>query len=221
MKLIFVPFLLISSTLIGQVNQVWLDINLQHNINDRWSWLVDAGPRFTLQQSLSVTFARGGFIYKLRPQLELMGGVGYFLYNSSPSGITGNELRPWQGVRFNYNLSRRVLITNYTRLEQRMIFSDDADDFFLRFRNLTGITVTVFENREKTGAVYLPISFEFFEDLNKKLFINRHRTYIGTGYAFLRSRIEVHYISQQGRLNTSDDFRLTENIYRVRWFVTL
>ena len=221
MKWIFICLLYIPVVVKGQVNQVWIDANLQHKMNNRWSWAGDFGARFTLKQSLSVAFIRGAILYHASPKLTLYGGFGYFFYNSSPSGITGHELRPWQGARFDFNLSPKIILTNYTRLEERSINGEGENEFFLRFRNLTGVTVTVFQNNTRQHSIYIPVSFEFFEDLNKKMFINRHRTYFGAGYAFLKNRIEIHYILQQGRLNSSDGFELTENIYRIRWFRTL
>jgi hypothetical protein len=221
MRWIIIPLTLILTTVKGQVNQIWLDVNLQQKIKNQWSWIADGGVRFTLQESLSIAFVRGGIVYKLNSHLEVMGGFGYFLYNSSPSGITGNELRPWQGVRLNFNLGTGILLTNYTRLEERIIYREDADDFFLRFRNFTGLTFTLFRNNEKSTSLYLPVSFEFFEDLNEQLFVNRHRTYLGLGCSFSKYRLEIHYISQQGRFNRANDFELTENIYRVRWFINL
>jgi len=221
MKWLFISLVFISIATHGQVNQVWTDINLQKRINNRWSWACDAGARFTIHQSISVAFGRGGILYHVSPNFTLFGGFGYFFYNSSPSGLTGHELRPWQGARFDLNLSPKIVFTNYTRLEERAITTDGENTFFLRFRNLTGLTFTLFRNTTTEQSFYIPVSFEFFEDLNKKLFINRHRMYLGTGYAFHRNRIEAHYIIQQGRLNTTDNFELTENIYRVRWFRTL
>ncbi|HEX5170287.1 MAG TPA: DUF2490 domain-containing protein [Cyclobacteriaceae bacterium] len=221
MKFLFSPLVIVSFIATGQVNQIWVDFNIQHKINSQWSWIGDAGARYIINQSLSAAFVRGGVVYSPKPNIELLGGLGYFLYNSSAAGITGHELRPWEGLRFNFKISPGIAFTNYSRLEERFILSEGSDDFFLRFRNLTGLTFTVFQASDKSHSIYTPISFEFFEDINKKLFINRHRIYFGIGYAFQKNKLEVHYISQRGRLNTSDDFELTENIYRLRWFRTL
>lgn len=217
--LVFFAFIPVSMN--AQVNQIWTDINLQHKMSDRWSWTGDAGARFTLNQSLSAAYARGGIMYHASPKFTFFGGLAYFFYNSSPAGITGHEFRPWQGARLDLPIGKRITFTNYTRLEQRFITMDGSTDFFLRFRNLTGLSVIIFQNDSKTNSLYIPVSFEFFEDLNTKFFVNRHRTYFGTGYAFSKNRIEIHYILQQGRLNTTEDFELTENIYRLRWFRTI
>lgn len=202
----------------GQVNQLWVDVNLQQEINNKWSWVGDAGARYTIDHSLSVAFGRGAIVYQASALLKLYGGVAYFHYVTPETKITGNEIRPWQGLRFDVNIGNALVLTNYSRLEERFIHSEGVNDFFLRFRNLTGLSFTVFQVKEQSKSVYLPVSFEFFEDLNKKLFINRFRVYMGAGYAFSKNRIELHYILQKGRLTAEESLELTENVYRLRWF---
>jgi hypothetical protein len=202
----------------GQLNQIWADVNLQHGINKKWSVIGDAGARYTIDHSLSVAFARGGVVYQVSPIFKLYGGLAYFHYKTPVSGAKGNEIRPWQGIRLDVNLGKSVVLSNYTRLEERFIHSQGSDNFYLRFRNLTGLSFIVYNNKEKNKSIYLPISFEFFEDLNKKLFVNRYRIYLGAGHAFSKNKIELHYILQNGRVHANEDIELTENVYRLRWF---
>lgn len=218
MKWLNLCFILIAFSATGQFNQVWIDANIQHDFNKKWSVIADAGLRYTIDHSLSVAFARGGLVYQVSPVFKLYGGLAYFYFDTPVSGNKLDELRPWQGFRMDVNLGESLVLSNYTRLEQRFMISEGSDDFFLRFRNLSGISFIVYNNKEKGNSLYLPVSFEFFEDLNKKLFVNRYRIYLGAGYAFSRNKIELHYISQSGRVDANDKIELTENVYRLRWF---
>jgi hypothetical protein len=218
MKWLSLSFVLLAFSAKGQLNQIWADINLQYGINQKWSVIGDAGARYTIDHSLSVAFARGGVVYQVSPIFKLYGGLAYFHFKAPESGTLANEIRPWQGIRLDVNLGESVVLSNYTRLEQRFIYSQGSDNFYLRFRNLTGLSFIVYNNREKNKSIYLPISFEFFEDLNKKLFVNRYRIYMGAGYTFSKNKIELHYILQKGRVNADENIELTENIYRLRWF---
>jgi len=218
MKWLSLCFLLFAFSAKGQLNQIWVDANLQHGINKKWSVIGDAGARYTIDHSLSVTFARAGMIYHVSPIIKLYGGLAYFYFNTPVSETKANEIRPWQGFRVDINLGKSVVLSNYTRLEERFIYSEGSDNFYLRFRNLTGLSFIVYNNKEKSKSIYVPVSFEFFEDLNKEMFVNRYRIYMGTGYAFSKNKIEFHYILQNGRVNANDNIELTENIYRLRWF---
>ena len=214
-------FVLFAFSARAQLSQVWVDVNLQHEVNKKWSIIGDAGARYTIDHSLSVAFARGGMVYHLSPLIKLYGGLAYFHYKTPISEIKSNEIRTWQGVRIDVNAGKSMLLFNYTRLEERFISAEGSDDFLLRFRNLSGISFIPYNNREKNKSIYLPLSFEFFVDMNKKLFVNRYRVYLGAGYGFSKNKIELHYISQNGRVNANDSIELTENVYRLRWFRTI
>lgn len=218
MKWLSLCFILFAFSAKGQFHQVWADVNLQHGLNKKWSVIADAGARYTIDHSLSVAFARGGMIYNLSPIFKFSGGLAYFYFDTPVSGPKADEIRPWQGFRMDVNIGKSFVLSNYTRLEERFIYSQGSNDFFLRFRNLSSISFIVYDNKEKGKSIYLPVSFEFFEDLNKKLFINRYRVYLGAGYAFSKNKIELHYILQSGRAMANENIELTENIYRIRWF---
>lgn len=204
----------------GQHTQFWFDATIQKNWNERWSLLSDGGIRFQVGSGLNVAYLRSGVGYELSENTTVQAGLAYFYY-SPETGNHFQEARPWQGLRFKIPLTKKIDFINYFRLEERIFYYTERSAFFLRFRYLTGLTITLYQ--QENFSVYTPLYVEFFEDLNdhQTIFINHQRWYVGIGFTFLKSKAEVYYIARESRISTEHLLDITENIWRVRWYFTL
>lgn len=219
MRNLFLFFCLSSATAWSQVTQGWTDFTVQKNVNSKFLWSVEGGPRFQANYGFYQFYTRSYLNYKLSNVFSASGGLSYF-YSSSIAGRS-HEIRPWEGLRFDFKLPGRIIFMHYFRVEERSLLRDTGNDFVFRFRYQTGLTFPIIQSVEKKMSGYIPVSFEVFEDLNKTKFINRNRWDFGAGYSFHKNKIEVHYLAQNGRSAREDDFDLTENIYRLRWMRSL
>ena len=182
----------------------------------------DGGPRFGLHKDYPHT------LY-VRPAVEMRvsdfltfngGGAWFFTFNDD---YQVNELQLWQGVRFEWTVSGRVLLNSWNRLEERWFFSEGERLFRARFRSLFGVTVPLNHATMRENTLYVPLAFEVFEDINDThpFFINRARLYLGAGYVVdNRTRVELFYIANETRASRDDKFGIAD-VVRVRVHYTL
>jgi hypothetical protein len=212
--------LCISKSGYGQLTQYWTDVTVQKQQTEKISWTVQGGPRFQKSYGMYSTFVTSALNYKMSRVFTVVGGFSYF-FSNPPGKNHLHEIRPWQGVRIDFKLHQRSMFLNNVRIEERWFLYKDSEELLFRFRYQTGFNFTILQNKEKGTRTYVPISFEIFEELGKKIFINMERVYAGVGYEFPKNRVELYYINQQQRVNTESPFQVTQNIARARWIFIL
>lgn len=217
MKIFFSAlFLLLGLSLSAQTQQGWIDFTLQKKQTEKVSWSINTGPRFQKSYGLYTYFVTSGLHYKVSKVFIASLGLSYF-FSDTPNGSL-HEIRPWQGLRADFKILPRLTFLNNLRLEERWFTSSSQNEWVYRLRFHTGLTYIMLQNKEKGTSFYTPVSFEIFEDLNKKLFVNRSRLYIGMGYGFKKNRVELFYIRLRQRQNAESHLEVTQDIGRVRWF---
>lgn len=204
----------------AQTTLYWADVTVQKKESEKVSWTVQSGPRFLESYGLYSAFVTSTLNYKISKQLTAVGGFSYFFGN--PPGVDHlHEIRPWQGLKADFKLHSRIMFLNTARIEERWFLYKNSDEFLFRFRFQTGFNFTIFQSKENGTKIYIPISFEIFEEFGEKIFINMERLYAGVGYEFQKNRVELYYINQQQRINTETPFEVTQNIARVKWIFIL
>ena len=205
----------------AQKNEIWADLTLYKNLSSKITLFGDAGPRINVDGNSTAGFyLRPSVSFLVSKKMMVGGGVAWF-YAHSKEGVI-NEVRGWQGIRIEQRILNRVLMSNFTRLEERNFFSDGQYEFLLRFRSLFGVNVLLNQTTLQKGTWYIPLAFEIFEDLNdhETLFFNRRRFYSGVGYAISdQTRVELFYIANESRADQEVDFE-TVNAIRLRIHVT-
>lgn len=204
----------------AQTTLYWVDVTVQKKESERVAWAVQGGPRFQESYGLYTAFVTSTLNYKLTRHLTAVGGFSYF-FGNLPGNDHFNELRPWQGLRADFKLHSRIMFLNTARMEERWFLYKDNNELLFRFRYQAGFNFTILQNNEKGTKTYIPLSFEIFEVLGEKKFINMERLYAGVGYEFPKNRIELYYINQQQRVNTESPFEVTQNIARAKWIFLL
>lgn len=205
----------------AQKNEIWADLTLYKNLSSKITLFGDAGPRINVDgNSTAGLYLRPSVSFLVSKKMMVGGGVAWF-YAHSKEGVI-KEVRGWQGIRIEQRILNRVLMSNFTRLEERNFFSDGQYEFLLRFRTLFGATLLLNQTTFQKGTWYIPLAFEIFEDLNdhETLFFNRRRFYSGVGYAISdQTRVELFYIANESRADQEVDFE-TVNAIRLRIHVT-
>ena len=204
----------------AQTTLYWADVTVQKKESERVLWSVQSGPRFQKSYGLYSAFVTSTVQYKISRQFTAVGGFSYF-FGNPPGKDHLNEIRPWQGLRADFKLHSRVMFLNAVRIEERWFLYKDSNEMLFRFRYQTGFNFTIFQNNDKGTKAYVPVAFEIFQEIGKKLFINMERVYAGVGYEFRNNRVELYYINQQQRVNTETPFEVTQNIARAKWIFVL
>ena len=198
--------------------QLWVDVVPHLQIWDRFEHFGDYGVRIDFSDSTQNTIpVRPSFRYGLNDIVELHGGIGAF-YTFVEFGNDQFELRPWQGVRFNWPTVWRLHFKEFFRLEERFVWDTETKelDFSLRFRLAIGTAIPL----TSSNSTYVPISFEGFGNVGEatvEAFRNRGRLSFGLGQQVGGPWVvEVQIILQTSRSTSDQDFTLNQEMLRIR-----
>ena len=202
----------------------WSDITTIYNFAERWQYNGDQGIRVGLSgDDFSLFYFRPSIKYRINPKLTLHGGIGFF-QSFLQDNIDVSELRPWQGLRYQWPQLGGYTFNHYVRLEQRMVWASGKEgnpESTLRSRYMFGVSTPIYNVLLENG-IFLTGSAEFFWDMQDSFaenFKNRIRWDVGIGSIFFGGmRVELHYILQDGRTLQQDSFTGEEHIIRLRFF---
>jgi hypothetical protein len=171
---------------------------VQINNNAFMAWQID--DNWTLRNELSINFLAADRSYwnekslssglgrRLGSFTEVLGGI--YLGSTKQNALLSNkEVRPALGVRFNSNQTRRVVLTNRSRMEFRFLYySNDTFDETARFRNRTTLTGAITGKSLVEGKLLFAYSyfeaFHNFENNTVERFFKLFKAKIGLGYRF-------------------------------------
>lgn len=105
----------------AQKNEIWADLTLYKNLSSKITLFGDAGPRINVDGNSTVgLYLRPSVSFLVSEGIRIGGGVAWFYVHSKEGAI--NEARAWQGIRIEQRILKRVLMSNFTRLEERNFF---------------------------------------------------------------------------------------------------
>ncbi|KAB1067941.1 DUF2490 domain-containing protein [Tamlana haliotis] len=202
--------------------QLWLSFDSTWELKDSTYLKTDVGYRTISTNNWDRYIARGGyeknvtpFILKhLKRKESYIGGLGLF-YFSNKAGHNSLEIRPFQGYRLNFDITKRIQLANYFRLEERFLITaqDNSNHFGLRFRYqiMANIGLQGFLFSDKRGF-YFPVGIEFFFNIVElSQFSDVIRITPGAGYQFnptfkVQGMLAYHYTEQDigGIYKTND-----------------
>lgn len=206
---------------------VWLDYNQSNNLKNNWYIESDYGYRFRLDytNNWQRLHARSGIGYTFT-KVKVEGGLGLFLVYE-PHQVTDFELRPWQGVKYNWPNINRIVLKHFVRLEERFHFFESNSTkgynyFELKFRYaftlLYSFNKTQNHINEWTGI----FGFEPFFNLyvNKEpISVAKSRTSLGLLYSFSkRTKIRLLYIYEPNTIPILQDLDTYSNNFRISFF---
>jgi hypothetical protein len=205
------------------VPQVWADYHASFYLNPDWQFYGDSGVRYQWDDprwaSLYVRPSiRLHGVYK-KPS-ELRAGLGVFYTNNEDVSNT-LEIRPWLGLLIKRPTIGPLTITNYVRLEERLVDTLDERDWShsTRLRYRIGIKFPI-NPRSREQYNFVPLSLEWFWDVGEgveEVFADRLRVDVGVGHIFNYVwTAELHMIFQEARESDDATFAGENLIFRFQ-----
>lgn len=208
--------------------QFWFTTSPSWTLKDSVSLKTDLSYRTIDTHSWDRFVVRGGYEKEIKPFIfkdlkrreSYIGGLGFFYFNNK-QGHNSLEIRPFQGYSISFHLTKRIQLTNFFRLEERFLITnqDRSNHFGLRFRYqiMTNIGLQGFIFEEGRGF-YFPVGVEFFYNVVElSQFSDVVRITPGAGYQFdnsfkIQGMLAYHYTEQ----NIGGLYRTNDIIYRIK-----
>ncbi len=202
--------------------QIWTDILPKKSINEVVTFLGDAGFRWSVKyKDWAAIHIRPTLQYDWKPRVRLYGGI-WFFYSYNEGASRTMEIRPWQGIKFNWPEVGTYKFDHFFRLEERFTHYIDSDttQFALRFRYRLEIKSPNYTIESIDQTFYFLGSIEIFENIGRGIqekFVNKNRVLLGLGYYISKKwQAELHFIRQNSRNGSDEGFETTEYIFRFR-----
>jgi hypothetical protein len=207
--------------------QTWFDFRAYYQINESWLYDGDYGIRGLIsKEDWKRFYINPSFVYYYKTRIVLRGGMR-FIYTLEELSSNTFELRPWQGIRIFWPGTSFLTIDHYFRLEQRLTFytQESNSDFAVRGRYRIQLKTPKLTLKAINQTFYFLTFFEIFGNLGNGIeekYVNRNRLNFGMGY-YITSNwwLELDYIRQSSRRGSSEGFKTTEHIFRLRLKVRL
>lgn len=188
--------------------QLQLDINPQYYNNGNIKFFGDVGFRkdFTYSEWIRYT-AKPTIAYGIGTYWTLLGGMGIiYTDNNDINNVEINnriEVRPFQGVKFTHDLSARIKMQYYARLEERFDYNTETWESLNSLRFRFRIRSTYQFDAYRKGRYYRAMfSFEGFQTIEGTAgqINERSRVTLGLERSFnynQRGRVEVTWERQE------------------------
>jgi hypothetical protein len=204
--------------------QTWIDLTTVHNFNSKWVYTGDYGFRGVVSgEDWSTFIVRPTFRYRITPILDVRAGVALF-YTLDKVIDNNLELRFHQEVDVKWPEIVGMVFKHRVRFEERFFFYEELEnEFSARVRYRLYFETPDFKIFKNCGPFFGMTSIEFFLDLGEaatERFVSRNRIELGLGHRTSKKfRWELHYIWQNSKTYANDNFKTSENIFRLRFFL--
>jgi len=199
---------------------IWTDYNHTNRLKGKWYLNSDYGYRVRLKYSYNWQrlHARTGFVYNTGP-VKLLAGVAMF-FVFLPGEVADLEIRPWQGVKYQWPKFDRIKFNHFVRLEERIHFlggsnTRDYNYFELKFRYSLMLKWQL-SNSDKWVAM---LGFEPFLNLyvnQEPISVAKSRTTVGMTYKLSsKTKFRLTYVYQPKTIPIFQDKGLYSNVIRL------
>ena len=207
--------------------QVWMNYSMTVPVSEHFSFGGDAGYRWDISGfNWNQILIRPTANYRFNSTFRVAGALALFqTFNRNSNNLS--EFRIHQDFNVNWPDFGVVRFFFRFRAEQRFFYYQNLPNAFnIRLRLLGGAQTRDLTFLGDKRPIYFKILFEGFVTLNRdratEIFINNTRTHFAFGHRLSRAwRYEVHYIRQGSRLLSSDGFKISQDVFRLRVFHTL
>ena len=207
--------------------QIWMNYALTVPVSEKFSYGGDVGYRWDISGlDWNQLLIRPTANYRFNSTFRVAGALALFqTFNRSSNNLS--EFRIHQDFNVNWPDFKVVRFFSRFRAEQRFFYYQNLPNSFnVRLRFLGGAQSKDLTFLGPRRPIYFKFLFEGFVTLNRKkdteLFINNTRTHFAFGHKLSRAwRYEVHYIRQGSRILSSDGFKISQDVFRLRVFHTL
>ena len=207
--------------------QIWMNYSLSIPVSDAFIVGGDAGYRWDVSGlDWNQLLIRPTATYRFNGTFRVAGALALFqTFNRNSNNLS--EFRIHQDLNVNIADFGVLRLFGRFRSEQRFFqYQNLPNNFNMRLRFLAGAQsrdITLFG---EARPIYLKTLFEGFVTLNNdkasEFFINNTRTHFAFGHRLTAQwRYEVHYIRQGSRVISTDGFKVSQDVFRLRVFHTL
>lgn len=201
-------------------NQLWVDYLAHLYISEKLEYYGDTGYRTNLDDySWNKVYVRPSVRYHFSDMFEGHGGVGLF-YVFNKDDANQFEVRPWQGVKFNWPRFEKLKFYNYLRLEERISFLTDdwkaSFDFRLRYK-LGGKWILFKTGPDSYWLIpfFAEVFYPVFDNI-EEFFENESRGGIGLGYNPSKEwQFSVNFYLQKSSSGPDESLDISDNIFRL------
>ena len=194
--------------------QLWIDFYPHYYMNEKLEYFGDAGYRTTISEtSWNRFYVRPSVKYHFNKKWEAHTGIGFF-YVFDKIDINTFEIRPWQGVQWNWMGLKRLKIHHSAKLEERWTFFKGQTDFEFRGRyKLFGKLIL----NEKWaipayGEIFIPLEGEVVE-----LYRNKGRAGVGLSYKANKEWVLSFLFNWQGsRTGLNENLDANDYVYQIK-----
>jgi hypothetical protein len=200
--------------------QTWMDYKAYYQFENKLQFTPDAGIRGVVSKEVwNQVFLRPSFVHRTKDWLQGHGGIGLW-FTDENNEENKFEIRPWQGAKIIWPKPGSLVFSHFFRLEERMTVAP-AWEFTLRFRYQIGLKSPNLHFKSiPDRPFYGFVGFEIFVDVigdTEERYVNRNRLTLKLGNQFTSAwRFELEYIRQGSRRDTSEGFRTSEHMLRLR-----
>ena len=194
--------------------QLWIDFYPHYYMSEKLEYFGDAGYRTTISEtSWNRFYVRPSVKYHFNKKWEAHTGVGFF-YVYDKMDINTFEVRPWQGVQWNWMGLKRLKIHHSAKLEERWTFFNGKTDF--QFRGRYKLSGKLILNEKWAipgyGEVFIPLEGEVVE-----LYRNKGRAGVGLSYKANKEWVVSCLFNWQGSRTALDkDLGINDYVYQIK-----
>ncbi len=207
---------------------LWLDYDPVWPLSARWTLDVAAITRlvgydpFLWEVRLHPTLT-----FSPRKWVDLTGGV-WLIYGSGADGGAFFETRPQAGIKFKLDIWRGVRLSNYFRVEERIIRDLETGETESRRRLRDRIQALIpinHRNLSKDDTWYALVSAEFLRErglIFQEGGASQQRYWVGVGWRKNSTwRFEFLYLLQRISTSANVPFSISNDILNVRLIQTI
>jgi hypothetical protein len=207
--------------------QIWSNYAVNVPVSEKFSYGGDVGYRWDISGlEWNQLLIRPTANYRFNKRFRAAGALALFqTFNRNSSNLS--EFRIHQDLNVNLVDFNIVRLFSRFRAEQRFFYYQNLPNTFnIRLRWLAGAQTRDLTFLGENHPIYLKILFEGFVTLNNEkateFFINNTRTHFAFGHRLSRAwRYELHYIRQGSRLISTEGFKISQDVFRLRVFHVL
>jgi hypothetical protein len=206
-------------------HQLWMNYALKVPINEKWTYGGDVGLRGLISNyDWNQFFIRPNVNYRINYTFSVSPAIAWFSTFNRDAGNV-NEFRIHQDFNAKWPDFGFIEFFYRIRFEQRFFFYQNdnySNDFNLRVRALVGAETADIKLFGPKRPIYFQVIYEGFstgKESALEVFLNQTRLHFALGHRLSKNfRYELHYIKQGSRLLREDGLKISQNIYRLRFF---
>ena len=206
---------------------IWTDYNHSNLLKGKWLLTSDYGYRARLNYDYNWQrlHARSGIVYNTG-KIKLLAGAAIFLVYL-PFRVNDLEIRPWQGVKYQWPRFKKLKFNHFVRLEERIHFLESSNNSVykyseIRFRYSLMLKWNLGRSNDDFEKWVVFLGFEPFFNIYEHdvpISVAKSRTSVGLMYALTsKTKFRITYIYQPKSIPIFQNRDIYSNVIRLSVF---